>query len=167
MLECIRRFHDFACLGIDVEMTLSRTGQAIGVVEARIEPLRRIRRGHLVRQHVAHFVVKRRAVLDGLEVAVGFAPMRPAAGEALEYLSGVALSSQNRFPVGSQERIARLVPLRNARFAKILLSQDIDSELRPGFRDVDLVQLEDGRSIRVAYLRRAFYEPQPFIRTLS
>src|SRR5512145_2828385 len=103
-------------------------------------------------QREAQFVVKLRAVFDGLEIAVGFAPVRPAACQAFEHLSGITFPSQNRFPVRPHDWIAVPIPLWDAGLSEILLSQDVDGELRPRFRDVDLVQLEDGRSIRVAYL---------------
>ena len=167
MLEGIRGFHDFARFRIDVEMSLRRTRQSVGIVQSGIEPLGGIGRGHLMREHVAQLVVKRGAVLDGLEISVRFAPVCPAAGQAFEHLPGVALSSDDRLAVRSGQRITGLITLRNTRLSKVLLSQDVDGELRPGFRDIDFVQLEDGRSIRIAYLRRAFHELQPFIGTLS
>src|SRR5512146_3406200 len=103
-----------------------------------------------MRQHVAEFVVKRGAVLDGFEIAVGFSPMGPATGQPLKHLTGVALSPQNRLAVRSDDRIAGFIPLRHSGLSEILLRQNVDGKLRPGFRYVDLVQLEYGRSIGIA-----------------
>ena len=44
---------------IDVIVTLRRAIDAVGPVQAGVEPLRRIRRAHLVGQHEAQFVEER------------------------------------------------------------------------------------------------------------
>ncbi len=153
MLERIGGFYNFAGFRIDVVVALRRPGQSVGIVQSRVEPLRGIRSGHLMRQHVAELIVKRGGVFRRLEVVVRFSPMGPAAGQPFEYLAGVALSPQNLFAVRPDDRIAGFVPLRHPGFPEILLRQDVDGELRPGFRNVDLVQLEHGRSIGIADLR--------------
>ncbi len=153
MLERVGRLHHLAGLRIDVVVALRRTGESVRIMQSRVEPLGGIGRGHLVRQHVTELVVERGAVFDGLEIAVGLAPMGPAAGQPSEHLAGVTLPAQHRFAVRSRDRIAGLVPLRHPGLAEILLSQNVDGQLRPGFRNVDLVQLEYGRSIGIANLR--------------
>ena len=71
---------------VEVVVTLRRAVDPVGPVQAGVEPLRRVRRADLGRQHVAELVVERAGVLLGGEEAVLPAPVGPAAGEALEDL---------------------------------------------------------------------------------
>src|SRR5262249_6334345 len=75
--------------GIDAGMSLSRAVDAIGPVEAGVEPLRRIGGGHLCRQHVARLVVKRVRVRLRREILSLPTPVRPTAGQPMENLAGV------------------------------------------------------------------------------
>src|SRR5512134_2181615 len=103
-----------------------------------IEPLRRIRRCHLMGQHVTRFIVKRLGIFRRLEISIGPSPMGPTPGHALEDLTGVSLPTQHRLAVRSTDRLTILVALQNSGLSKILLSQYVDGELRPCFRNVDI-----------------------------
>ena len=82
-----------AGLGIDVVVALGGAFDAVGEVEAGVEPLRAVGRGHLAGEHVARLVVERLGVVFGVEVAVLPAPVGPAAGEAVEDLAGVGFAA--------------------------------------------------------------------------
>ena len=73
---------------IDVIVTLRRAIDAVGPVQAGVEPLRRIRRAHLVGQHEAQFVEERLRVGFRVEVAALPAPIGPGTGQTIEYLLG-------------------------------------------------------------------------------
>ena len=80
------RLHELAGLVVDVEMALARAVDAVGPVQAGVEPLRRVRRHHLHRQHVAVLVEERLRVGFGGEIAALPAPIGPGAGEPVEHL---------------------------------------------------------------------------------
>ena len=60
-------------------------------MQAGVEPLRRIGRRHLARQHEAHLVEKGARVLFAVEIAALPAPIGPGAGEPVEHLPGRGL----------------------------------------------------------------------------
>jgi hypothetical protein len=74
-------------------VALARTVDAIGPVQAGVEPLRGVRRHLLGRQHVAQFVVERLGVFLAVEVAALPAPVGPGAGQAVEHLTAVDLGA--------------------------------------------------------------------------
>ena len=80
------RLHELAGLVVDVEMALARAVDAIGPMQAGVEPLRRVRRHHLHRQHVAVLVEEGLRVGLGGEIAALPAPIGPGAGEPVEHL---------------------------------------------------------------------------------
>ena len=80
------RLHQLAGFVIDVEVALARAVDAVGPVQAGVEPLRRVRRHHLHRQHVAVLVEERLRVGLGGEIAALPAPIGPGAGEPVEHL---------------------------------------------------------------------------------
>src|SRR5262245_52390698 len=98
-------------------------------MQSGIEPLRRIRRCHLMSQHVAEFVVERGAILNSLEVPVGLHPMGPAASQPSELSTGVAVTADNRFSVISYERVDGVITLRHSCLSKIFLRENVDGEL--------------------------------------
>src|SRR5581483_1920439 len=167
MLERVRRLDHLLRLRIDVVMALRRAGEAIGEMQAGVEPLRRVRRRHLPREHEAHLVVIRLGILIGLEVAVLLAPMRPAAGEPMEHLTGVTLAAGDGLALRVDLRLAVGAELRNAGLAEIFLREDVDRELSPPLRDVDVVELEDSRAVGVFDLGRPLRERDRLIRALS
>ena len=80
------RLGELAGLEVDVEMALARAVDAVGPVQPGVEPLRRVRRRHLHRQHVDELVEEGAGVLLGVEIAALPAPIGPGAGEPLEHL---------------------------------------------------------------------------------
>ena len=157
-----------ARLEVDVIVTLAGTVDAIGPMKAGVEPLRRIGRGHLARQHEAHFVEERARVFFGVEIAALPAPIGPGAGEPVEHLLGGglrtgALALGQRFErrlVGDrapQERrhgvlLDALQPRRDPRLAEILLGEHVGRHLAPAGGDLDVVEREDDRAVGVADL---------------
>ena len=73
---------------VDEPMALARTVDAVGPMQAGVEPLRRIGRADLRRQHVAMLVVEGAGVFLAVEVAALPAPVGPGAGHAMEDLAG-------------------------------------------------------------------------------
>ena len=128
-----------------------------------IEPLGRIRRGHLVRQHAAHLIVKRLGIFRGLEIPIGLAPMGPTPGHSLEDLTGVSLATQHRLAIETDDRLPILIALRNSGLPKVLLGQYVNGKLRPCLRNVDLVELEYGGSVGIPNLRRTLHKRDPLV----
>ena len=91
------RLDHLAGLEVDVIMALARPIDAIGPMEAGVEPLRRIGRGHLAREHEAHLVVIGARVVLAVEIAGLPAPIGPGAGEAVEHLLGRGLGAHALF----------------------------------------------------------------------
>jgi hypothetical protein len=102
---------------------------AVGPVEAGVEPLGRVGRRDLGRQHVGELVAERRRILLGVEVAVAPAPVGPASGEPVEDLAGVALGAGHRLAVRIELGAALLVDQLHTGLAEILLDQDINRDL--------------------------------------
>ena len=71
------RLDQLAGLEVDVIVALARPVDAIGPMEAGVEPLRRIGRRHLARQHEPHLVVIGARVLFAVEIAAPSSPNRP------------------------------------------------------------------------------------------
>src|SRR5690606_28299436 len=74
----------FARLEIDVVVALRRAVDTVGPMQAGVEPLRRVGRAKLRRQHVAHLVVVGLGVGFAVEIAAFPAPIGPGAGEPVE-----------------------------------------------------------------------------------
>ena len=147
MLVSGLRLHELAGLEVDVEMTLARAVDAVGPVQAGVEPLWRIRRHHLHREHVAVFVEEGARVGLGREVAALPAPIGPGAGEPVEHLLAGLLADK---ALGLGQRAERRViggrtpqPRRHgflldllqagghAGLAEIFLRQHVGGDLRP------------------------------------
>ena len=151
---------------VDIPVALARSVDAVGPVQTGIEPLRRIRRADLGRQHVAMFVVEGAGIVFAVEVAALPAPVGPGAGHALEDLARTALAA-GALGLG-EHRQGDLVglrapqPLRHVGLgnldeagrypgaAKILLGKDVGGNLRPVGRYIDALQLKDDRAVGVA-----------------
>ena len=116
MLIGRQRLDELLRLRIDVEMALARAVDAIGPVEAGVEPLRRIGRGDLLRQHVAQFVEERLRV--GLRIEI----RRPSSPNRSRFRRGGRTLGEPRFPRHSARPWAapraRLRPARSARGTK-------------------------------------------------
>ena len=153
---------------VDVVVALRRPIDAVGPVQAGVEPLRRVRRAHLARQHVAQLVVEGRGVLLGREIAALPAPIGPAAGKPVEDLlrrmlgdGALALGKlRQRLRVGlgaPQEGgdgvlLDLLQARRDAGLAEVFLGEDVGRDLAPLGRHLDAVLPEDDRAVRVADL---------------
>ena len=138
---------------VDVVMALPRPIDAVGPVQAGVEPLRRIGRGHLARQHEAHLVEIGARVVFRVEIAALPAPIGPGAGEPVEHLLGgglraVALGLGQRLErllVGNrapqERRHAVLLDALQARghagLAEILLRQHVGGDLAPAGRHLE------------------------------
>ena len=144
---------------VDEVVPLRRPFDAVGPVQARVEPLRRIRGRHLSGQHETDFIVKHARVRFGREVSALPAPIRPAPGQAVEHLTGIG------FAAGLRVMCFRPAPLnphrhmifvdvreanRDTGAAKILLRKNIDRHLRPLRGHHDIGHLEHDRPVRIA-----------------
>ena len=168
------RFHHPAGLVIDVVVALAGSVDAVGPVEAGVEPLRRVGRRHLHREHVAQLVEEGAGALLRIEVAALPAPVRPGAGEAIEDLlrrafGAVALALGQLLkrglvgdrapkPGGNPFLLHLLQPRGHARLAEILLRQHVGGDLGPEGRHLHRVRAEDHRAVRIADLARGHAE---------
>ena len=146
---------DLAGLVVCDPVALRRAADAVRVVEAGVEPLRAVRRRHLVQEHVRQLVVERVRVLLAGEVAELLAPVLPAAGEAVHHLLDAALRPEDRLAGGILHRAAIGAQLRNARLAEVLADHDVRGELAPRCRNLRILHLEDGAAVGVADAARA------------
>src|SRR4029079_11037239 len=87
-----RRWHGLAAAMIDKPVTLSRPVDAIGPMQAGVEPLRRIGRANLSCEHVGQLVVEDVRIRLAVEMPALPAPVGPGAGETMEHLLGGALA---------------------------------------------------------------------------
>ena len=172
------RLHHFAGLVVDVEMALARPVDAVGPVQAGVEPLRRVRRHHLHREHVAQLVEEGLRIAFGSEIAALESPVGPGAGEAVEHLLARGLADDalslgqivQRLLVGDAApqpgRDALLLDLLQARghagLAEIFLRQHVGGDLRPCLRHLDVVGAEDDRAVGIADFARG--QPEHDIR---
>ena len=162
--------HELAGFVVDVEMALARAVDAVGPVQTGVEPLRRIRRHHLHRQHVAVLVEERLRVGFGGKITALPAPVGPGAGEPVEHLLAGGLADEalllrqrcERRVIGNAAPQPRgnalLFDLLQAGghtgFAEILLRQHVGGDLRPVLRHFDVIGMEDDRAVRIADFAR-------------
>ena len=158
-----------ARLEIDVEMPLRRAVDPIGPVQAGIEPLRAVRRGHLAREHVAHLVIIGAGVGFGGEIATLPAPIGPGACQTVKDLLGRGFAGEafGLRKIGKGCLIGHGPPqeFRHALFlhalqarghaglAEILLRDDIRGDLAPAFGDFHRIVAEDDLAIGIADFR--------------
>ena len=138
-----RGFLDIAGFRVHVAVALGRAGDAVGVVQAGVEPLRRIGRAHLLGEHVGQLVVEGLGVLGCIEVTVGLAPMTPAARHPMEDLPGIGFAAIHGV---------------DAFAAEILLGQDVHGHLGPGIGHHHIPGFEDHGSIQLGDLADTRYE---------
>ncbi len=160
------RLDELARLKVDVIVALARPIDAIGPMEASVEPLRRIGRRDLAREHEPHFVEIGACVLLVVEEASLPAPIGPGAGEPVEHLPGRNLGAEtlalrqraergligDRAPQEGRNALL-LDPLqarRNARFTEIFLRQHVGRNLAPGGRNLDAFERKHDRAVRIA-----------------
>ena len=172
----VRRFRlgQFAGLEIDVMMTLAGAIDPIGPMQAGVEPLRRIGRGNLAREHGAEFFIEGEGVVFCIEIFALPAPIGPGAGKAVEHVGrrlfravalflrqfGECLFIGNRTPQegGDVVFLDPLQPSGNARLAEIFLRQNVSCHLAPGRGHIDIVSRKDDRAIRIADFAFSFAE---------
>ena len=143
---------ELAALLVDEPETLRRAGDAVGVEQAGVEPLRAVRGGHLVGQHVLQLVLEGLGVVVGGEVVVLLAPMAPRIGEAVEHVFGGALRAENGVAVKIGDRVAVFVHLGDAGLSEILGDHDVGGDLGPGGGDFGILHLEHDGSVGVGDL---------------
>ena len=144
----------FARPMIDVMVALGRTVDAVGPVQARVEPLRRVGGAHLAGQHVAHLVEQGPGVGVGVEVPALPAPVGPTCRPGGRRRSwrwfrrSPASSSGQR---GERRFVGDLAPTerrdvvlldrfqtrRDAGLAEVLLGDDVAGDLRPVLGDLE------------------------------
>ena len=148
-------------LVVDIIMALAGAIDAIGPVQAGVEPLRRVGRAFLRRQHVAELVI------EGAGVGFRRRNSRPSSPNRSRCRPGgrtPAWRNARRWsPCASLALLApqefrhaffrhRLQGLGHARLAEIFLRQHIAGDLAPAFRHLDAVLGEDDGAVRVADL---------------
>ncbi|MPL92618.1 hypothetical protein SDC9_38730 [bioreactor metagenome] len=164
------RFRQLAGDVVDVIVALRRAIDAIGPVQAGVEPLRAVRRGHLLGQHEAHLVVIGARVVLGAEIAALPAPVGPGAGQPVEHLLGRGFAHNalifrqvlKRLGVGDRAPqelghalLAHLLQRRgNARLAEVFLREHVGGNLAPALGHLDAVVVEHDLAVRVANFRR-------------
>ena len=145
----IGRKRDFARRVVRNEVALSRSGDAVGEVEAGIEPLRTIGGRHLIQEHVRDFGLEGIRIDGGGEVAVGLAPMTPASTQSRDDLPNGTLRTEHRVALFVGDRRPVRGELRHAGFPEIFTDHDVGCELTPGCRDFCIVHFEDHRAIGI------------------
>ncbi len=151
---------------IGVIVALGRAVDAVGPVQAGVEPLRRVRGAHLFGQHVAELVEERPCILLRIEIAALPAPIGPGAGELVEHLPGAGLAAVapvyrqtfQRLDVGRPAPQPRrhvalldgLEPRRHTGLAEVFLGEHVTGDLRPAGGHLDVVLAEHHRPIRIA-----------------
>ena len=172
-----------AGLEIHVGMALAGAVDAIGPVQAGVEPLRRVGRGHLHDQHVAHLVIEGARVLFRIEVAALPAPVCPCASKAVidllggglvggarvlgQILHGLLVGHRAPQPGGDGFFLDPLQLHRHAGLAEILLRQNVRRDLRKMRRNLDVLKLEHQRAVRIADFARRVAKADAFVNVLA
>ena len=152
-------------------MALAGPVDAVGPVQAGVEPLRRVRRGHLRRQHVAQLVE------EGLRVGVRSRSSRPSSpsrsrrrragrtpawtnvSPTMRSFSGSAASASS----SATERHRKDGTVSSSTFfsragtpalRKYFCASTSDGDLLPDRRHLDVVRLEHDRAVGIADLGR-------------
>ena len=166
---------------VDIVVALARPVDAIGPVQAGVEPLRRVRRRHLARQHEAHLVVVGVRVGLAVEIAALPTPVGPGAGQPVEHLLGAGLAAGRRAVAGGVpgqpgghvllgDGLHDGLQIRrggDAGLAEIFLGQNVDGDLGPVFRRFHPVVPEHDRTVRIADLARRLPEGDAVIGILA
>ena len=162
------RFGELAGGKVDVEMPLARSVDAVSPVEPCVEPLRRVGRCHLHRQHVDELIEEGASVRLRIEIAALPTPIGPGAGEPLEDLfrrmfAGAAFLFRKRRqrrlvggrapqPRGNGLFLDLLQPGGHPRLAEVFLGQYVGGDLRPEAWHLDIRGLEHHRAVGIADL---------------
>ena len=176
------RFGQLAGLIVDIIMALPRPINAIGPMQAGVEPLRRIWCNHLLCQHVAQFVKESLGMVFVLEIAALPAPISPCPGEAIKHLRGGHFRNKTLF--FRQQRQRRLIGNRTPEegrhvvffnalqlrwhpgFAEIFLRQNVGGNLAPHLRHINAIKAEHHRPIRITDFALGFTESNAGVRRL-
>ena len=145
-----------------------------------VEPLWRIGRAHLHRQHETMLVIKGEGVVLGGEIATFPAPIGPAACKAVKHLLGAHFGTValifGQFGEGFFISNRTPQPRRNAGFfnllqhcghtgfAEIFLRKHIGGHLGPRFGNLDIFQTKHHRTIGVTDLTGRMTENKRVIR---
>ena len=172
-----------AGLEVDIVVALARAIDAIGPVQAGIEPLRAVGRAHLFGQHEAHLVIEGACIFLAVEIAALPAPIGPCAGKTVEHVLGRALADDSlllgqcrkrfliRFrtpqPGGNAVLFHALQNRRDARLAEILLREDIGRDLAPRGRHLDVLLAEHHRPVRILDLADGLAELESRVAVLA
>ena len=124
---------------IHIVVPLRGAVDAIGPVEAGVEPLRAVGGRALRGQHMTHLVIIGAGVFFGGEIAALPTPVRPCACQTVEHLLGGRLAAHlcalngNGAPqkLGHALFLHALGLRRDACFAEIFLGDDIRRNLAP------------------------------------
>ncbi len=151
--------------GVDIEMALTGAVDAIGPVQAGVEPLRRVRCDALGGEHIGQFVLEGGGVFLGCEVLTLPAPVGPGAGETVEDLARIGFRAEAltlgerlqgfgvRHGAPQERRYVVFLDLLQARghasLAEVLLGEDVGCDLAELLGHIDIGQPEDDGSIRV------------------
>ena len=155
----------FAGLPVDVEVTLARAIDAVGPMQAGVEPLGTVWGTHLHGKHVAMLVEECARILLGGEVTALPAPIGPGAGQPIEHRPGVDFTAHALRVIQLRQRalighgppeprrdlrlLDALQSLRDAGFAKILLCENICSDLAPVIRNHQPFETKDHGAVRI------------------
>ena len=147
-----------AALVIHIVMPLRRAIDAIGPVQASVEPLRAVGRRALAGQHMTHFVEIGAGVFFGGEISALPAPVGPGPGEPVENLLGGGFALHRRTFGGNRppEELGHILFLHRARgrrhagLAEVFLRDDVGGDLAPARGDFHVVELEDDGTVRVS-----------------
>ena len=136
--------------GIRYEMALRRPVDAIGPVQAVIEPLRRVWRRDLMGQHEPHLVDIGGSIVGAVEVAAFPAPIAPSTGKTVEHLAAIGFAAialaavefvegglvRNMSAQESGDALLgdRLQRRRHPGAATVFLRQNVDRRLAPVLR---------------------------------
>ena len=177
------RSGQLAAAVVDVIMALRRAVDAIGPIEAGVEPLRRVGGAHLPRQHQPDLVVKGAGVILGVEIAALPAPIGPGSGHPVEHLAGAGFAAvalglgqcgQTRGigaappqPGRNPVFLDRRQPRRDPGLAEIFLGEDVAGDLAPFGRHLDPLGLEHDRAVGVADLAGRVPEPNRCVGILT
>ena len=165
------RLGQLAGEGVDIEMALAGAVDAIGPVQAGVEPLRRVRRDALGGEHVGELVAEGERVVLARRNSRPSSPnrsrcrragRRPGARRsrrrsARPRAARRARPRRHRAPQegGDVVLLDLLQPRRHAGLAEIFLGQDVGRDLAELRRHVDVVEPEDDRAVRVLDLATA------------
>ena len=165
MLVGTSRPRQLAGLVVYVVVALARSVDAVCPVEARVEPLRRVRGAALRREHVAHLVEIGPCILFRREIAALPAPVRPRSRQTVEDLRcpGLAAVALLFREIGERDLVRHGTPKefrdtlllhflqarRHSGLPEIFLRDDVRRHLAPALGHLDVVEPEHDGAVRI------------------